>query len=167
MAEAEEKWAKDRLSTFYRKQSQGRMLKRLLSETKECQQSSLEVSTEEWVSRNVLRFQFPSFFRFRWSIIMNIVIKKSLSFWIILVKWSCSVVSNSVTPWTVPYHSPPSMGFSRQEYWSTLGTQGSNPALLHCRQMLYCLSYQFQDDFITYRKAFLLRKMKVNGKIFG
>ena len=25
-----------------------------------------------------------------------------------------------VTPWTVAYHAPPSMGFSRQEYWSEL-----------------------------------------------
>ena len=25
-----------------------------------------------------------------------------------------------VTPWTVAYHAPPSMGFSRQEYWSGL-----------------------------------------------
>ena len=24
------------------------------------------------------------------------------------------------TPWTVAYHVPPSMGFSRQEYWSGL-----------------------------------------------
>ena len=24
------------------------------------------------------------------------------------------------TPWTVAYHAPPSMGFSRQEYWSGL-----------------------------------------------
>ena len=31
-----------------------------------------------------------------------------------------SVVSDSVTPWTVAYHTPPSMGFSRQEYWSGL-----------------------------------------------
>ena len=23
-----------------------------------------------------------------------------------------------VTPWTAAYHAPPSMGFSRQEYWS-------------------------------------------------
>ena len=33
---------------------------------------------------------------------------------------SCSVVSDSVTPWTVAYQAPPSMGFSRQEYWSGL-----------------------------------------------
>ena len=24
------------------------------------------------------------------------------------------------TPWIVAYHAPPSMGFSRQEYWSGL-----------------------------------------------
>ena len=35
-------------------------------------------------------------------------------------KWSCSVVSDSVTPWTVAYQASPSMGFSRQEYQSGL-----------------------------------------------
>ena len=42
------------------------------------------------------------------------------------------------------------MGFSRQEYWSGLPfilqgifrIQGSNPHLLHCRQILYHLSHQ-------------------------
>ena len=29
-------------------------------------------------------------------------------------------MSNSVTPWTVAYRAPPSMGFSRQECWSGL-----------------------------------------------
>ena len=46
---------------------------------------------------------------------------------------------SSVSPWTVPYQSPLSMGFSRQEYWSGLHfllqriflTQGLNPRLLH------------------------------------
>ena len=54
------------------------------------------------------------------------------------------------TPWTIQ-----SMEFSRSEYWSVpriLGslsllqgifpTQGSNPGLLHCRQILYSLSCQ-------------------------
>ena len=36
------------------------------------------------------------------------------------VKWSRSVVSDSATPWTVAYQAPPSLGFSRQEYWSGL-----------------------------------------------
>ena len=42
------------------------------------------------------------------------------------------------------------MEFSRQEYWSgshallqgIFLTQGSDPGLLHCRQILYCLSHQ-------------------------
>ena len=33
-------------------------------------------------------------------------------------KWTCSVMSDSATPWTVAYQAPPSMRFSRQEYWS-------------------------------------------------
>ena len=35
-------------------------------------------------------------------------------------KWSRSVVSDSATPWTVVHQAPPSIGFSRQEYWSGL-----------------------------------------------
>ena len=34
------------------------------------------------------------------------------------VQFSCSVMSDCVTPWTAAYQAPPSMGFSRQEYWS-------------------------------------------------
>ena len=49
------------------------------------------------------------------------------------------------TPWTVE-----SMEFSRLEYWSgslsllqgIFPTQGSNPGLPHCRQILYHLSHQ-------------------------
>ena len=33
---------------------------------------------------------------------------------------SLNLVGLSATPWTVAYHAPPSMGFSRQEYWSGL-----------------------------------------------
>ena len=40
-------------------------------------------------------------------------------------KWKVKVKSLSrvrllATPWTAAYHAPPSMGFSRQEYWSGL-----------------------------------------------
>ena len=37
-------------------------------------------------------------------------------------KWSHSVVSYSLTPWTVACQAPPSMGFSRQEYWGDLSS---------------------------------------------
>ena len=36
----------------------------------------------------------------------------------VMVQFSCSVMSDSVTPWTAAYQAPPSIGFSRQEYWS-------------------------------------------------
>ena len=53
-------------------------------------------------------------------------------------------------PWGVACQGPPSMGFSRHEYWSGLPIpspgifliQGLNPGLLHCRQTLYHLSDQ-------------------------
>ena len=35
------------------------------------------------------------------------------------MKW-LSCVQFFATPWTVAYQAPPSMGFSRQEYWSGL-----------------------------------------------
>ena len=56
-----------------------------------------------------------------------------------------------VNTWTVAHQASPSMGFSRQEYWSggchflpqrIFPTQGWNPGLPHCRQMLYPLSHQ-------------------------
>ena len=33
---------------------------------------------------------------------------------------ACSVVSDSVIPWTADHQAPLSMGFPRQEYWSGL-----------------------------------------------
>ena len=53
---------------------------------------------------------------------------------------SCSVMSDSVTPWIVTCQAPLSMEFSRQEYWSglpfpspgDLPDPGVNPGLPHC-----------------------------------
>ena len=61
---------------------------------------------------------------------------------------SLSRVQLFVTPWTVAYQAPPSMEFSRQEYWSGLPSPSPgdlpdlNPGLLRFRQMLYHLSHQ-------------------------
>ena len=54
-----------------------------------------------------------------------------------------------VTLWTVAHQAPVSMEFSRQEYWSgfpfpsqeIFSTQGLNPSLPRCRQVLYLLSH--------------------------
>ena len=61
-----------------------------------------------------------------------------------------SHVQLCVTPWTAAHQAHPSLGFSRQEYWNgsipfsraIFLTQESNPGLLHCRWVLYCLSHQ-------------------------
>ena len=52
----------------------------------------------------------------RWGsleVILEICLKK----WKVKVK-SLSHIQLLVTPWTAAYQAPPSMGFSRQEYWS-------------------------------------------------
>ena len=56
-------------------------------------------------------------------------------------KWKVKVKSLShvwllVTPWTVAYQAPPSMGFSRQEYWSELPLP-SPPSILTLAKLLH------------------------------
>ena len=67
------------------------------------------------------------------------------------LKWKVKVKSLSrvqlfVNLWTVAHQAPPSMEFSRQEYWSGLPFPSPgdlpDPSLLHCRQTLYHLSHQ-------------------------
>ena len=80
---------------------------------------------------------------------------------------SLSCVRIFATPWAVAHQAPPSMEFSRQEYWSGLSlpspekgifpfpspglgifpTQRSNSGLPHCGQTLYCLSHQGVEQF--------------------
>ena len=62
----------------------------------------------------------------------------------------------------------PCMEFSRQEYWrgshsllqGVCLTQGSNPGLLHCRQIPYCLSHKGSPTYhiyqFSYTKSLLL-----------
>ena len=92
----------------------------------------LQARTLEWVA-----ISFPS----AWK-------------WKVKVK-SLSRVQLLATPWTAASQAPPSMGFSRQEYWSGLlfffqgifPTQRLNLGLPHCRRMLYPLSHQGSPDF--------------------
>ena len=57
--------------------------------------------------------------------------------WEVLVLFSCSIMYDSATPWTVAHQAPLSMGFPRQEYCcglsfpppGALPHAGSNPAL--------------------------------------
>ena len=68
----------------------------------------------------------------------------------IMCAYSLSCAQLFVTPWTVARQAPLSMGFSRQNtgvschglLQGIFPTQGLNPGLLHCRWILYQLSYQ-------------------------
>ena len=83
--------------------------------------------------------------------------------WKVKVK-SLSRVWPSATPWTAAHQAPPSMGFSRQEYYIVHGilqagvgslsllqgifpTQGSNPYLPHCRWILYQLTTREAQEY--------------------
>ena len=52
---------------------------------------------------------------------------------------SLSRVRLFATPWTVAYQAPPSMGFSRQEYWSGVPSPSPNPKERQCKIMLKLL----------------------------
>ena len=89
-----------------------------------------------------------------WQFSLNIMSMRTISVVEYVSEWNevklLSRVWLSATLWTVAYQAPPSMGFSRQGYWSGLPfpspgiflTQGSNPGLPHCGQTLYGLSHQ-------------------------
>ena len=49
------------------------------------------------------------------------------------VKWSRSVVSDSESPRTAAHQAPPSLGFSREDYWNGLQSiLSSLNAVFHC-----------------------------------
>ena len=72
-------------------------------------------------------------------------------------KWKLKVkllscVQLSTTPWTAAHQAPPSMGFSRQEYWSGV------PCLRHLR----CLRYELNQKMTSLAPQLSLH----NGKTF-
>ena len=46
---------------------------------------------------------------------------------------SLSRVQLLATPWTIAYQAPPSMGFSRQEYWSGVSLPSPRTAISTCK----------------------------------
>ena len=59
-------------------------------------------------------------------------------------KWKVKVKSLSrvrlpVTWWTAAHEAPPSMGFSRQEYWSGVPLPSPTPPLIRCNKIIYLL----------------------------
>ena len=101
----------------------------------------LQAKTLEWVA-----ISFSN--AWKWKVKVKSLIQALDMCYFVL---SCfSHVQLFATPWAVACQAPLSMKFSRQEYWSGLPfpshgiflAHGSNPGLLHCRQILYCLSHR-------------------------
>ena len=103
-----------------------------------------------------LRFRFiqsgEEFFLLLWIQLQQLSqgCSEASSFWVCFYicfflfnyfRWlMCELLSHVrlfATPQKIAHQAPLSMRFSRQEYWS-----GSNPGLLHCKQILYHLSYR-------------------------
>ena len=72
---------------------------------------------DRWVPNNSPKFHEKV--NFTVNTLCSHWVKICLMFmWSEVEKWSLNHVWLFATPWTVAYHTPLSMGFSRQEYWS-------------------------------------------------
>ena len=76
---------------------------------------------------------------------------------------SLSHVRLLVTPWTAAYQAPPSMGFSRQEYWS--GVPLLSPVLcLHSPKcVLFYPCHQEYTIDITFCQSWYDERLRFNG----
>ena len=63
------------------------------------------------------------------------------------------------TPWTAAYQAPPSMGFSRQEYWSGV----PSPSLIKCFRTLIFMDTHFHGQLSS---VFLLQVTYYSFLIF-
>ena len=69
-------------------------------------------------------------------------------------KWKMKVKLHSrvrlfTTPWTAAFQAPPSMGFSRQEYWSGVPLPSPcKPHILPKKENLYTLGWQIYLSFL-------------------
>ena len=88
---------------------------------------------------SLLALLSPLFYELAWRCLSKVSKVKSLS-----------RVQLFVTPWTVAYQTPLSWDFAGKStgvgchslLQEIFLTQGLNPGVPHCRQMLYCLSHQ-------------------------
>ena len=95
--------------------------------------------------------------------VCQILKHRFFSFFIMKWKWSCSVVSDSATPWTVAYHVPLPMGFSRQEYWS--GLPFPSPRDLSDPGSLYLITMTILTPILIHNLPFV--KFIFNWKIIA
>ena len=80
-------------------------------------------------------------------------------------KWSRSVISDSfVAPWTAAYQAPPSMGFSRQEYWS--GVPLPSPAVSHSLLKFMFIEFMMLSNHLTLCHPLLTSSIFLSIRVF-
>jgi len=82
--------------------------------------------------------------------------------WKVKVK-SFSRVRLSATPWTAAYQAPPSMGFSRQEYWSGAPLPSPVLSLIHVQLFLTPRSAAHQASLSFTISRSLLKLMSIKS----
>ena len=84
----------------------------------------------------------------------------------------CLILCN---PMDWSYQASPSMGFSRQEYWSGLPfpppgifpTSGSNPGLHHCGQIIYLLRHEASPSGLAERHKYKAQLSQTTNLYFS
>ena len=82
--------------------------------------------------------------------------------WKVKVKW-LSRVWLLATPWTAAYQAPPSMGFSRQEYWS--GVPLPSPLISYCDINISLVSLLFSCSLSHNR--FIPNRKRLAVEVYG
>ena len=112
----------------------------------------------------------------RWLLIKE----KNQLCWMLKVKWQCSLLSCVqlfATLWTVACQHSLSVGFPSQEYevgshsllQGIFPTQGWNPGLLHCRQILYYLTLCIPSSVQTctvYKNFMKMNYIKTSSHLY-
>ena len=86
-------------------------------------------------------------------------------------KWKVKVKSLSrvrllATSWTAAYQAPPSMGFSRQEYWSGVHSRLRKQQMQYLvRIMLSCLKKGYEADLTVWARAKLVENNWKPGSV--
>ena len=79
---------------------------------------------------------------------------------------SLSLVQLLATPWTAAYQPPPSMGFSRQEYWSGLPLPSPSQHLYSFVNCVFCFIYLYGRHLIHLCALRSNTKLEFNEVLF-
>ena len=69
---------------------------------------------------------------------------------------SLSHVQLCATPWTVAHQAPPSMGFSRQEYWSRVPLRSPHCSLTRLDKFKSLITYSFGETKLKYTLSWIV-----------